>query len=116
MPILCCAAAAFSCTALNLTEGLEPSTCDGVTETCDDLNDLEPTGDPCQRWACDLETGYCAVLTTDADGDGAPAAGCGETPELEDCDDADAARFPGNTEVCDGIDNDCDDIVDPPPC
>ncbi len=30
----------------------------------------------------------------------------------EDCDDADATAFPGGTEICDGIDNDCDDAVD----
>ncbi|MCO4748001.1 MAG: hypothetical protein KC912_24625, partial [Proteobacteria bacterium] len=29
-----------------------------------------------------------------------------------DCDDADAARFPGNLEVCDGIDGDCDGTAD----
>jgi hypothetical protein len=40
----------------------------------------------------------------DADGDG--------SPEGEDCDDADATRAPGLTEVCDGVDNDCDDLVD----
>ena len=41
---------------------------------------------------------------TDDDGDGYSEC----TP---DCDDANAARFPGNSEVCDGLDNDCDAVV-----
>ena len=40
----------------------------------------------------------------DADGDGVAAA--------DDCDDADPDVFPGADEVCDGIDNDCDGLVD----
>ena len=40
----------------------------------------------------------------DADGDGSPAS--------EDCDDLDAASFPGAEEVCDGVDNDCDGVAD----
>ncbi len=32
---------------------------------------------------------------------------------LEDCDDGDATVFPGATEECDGVDNDCDGITDP---
>ncbi|MEC7945955.1 MAG: putative metal-binding motif-containing protein, partial [Myxococcota bacterium] len=40
----------------------------------------------------------------DEDGDGSPAG--------EDCDDSDPAVFPGADEVCDGVDNDCDDLVD----
>ena len=37
---------------------------------------------------------------TDVDGDG--------SPDTLDCDDADASNYPGNVEVCDGADNDCD--------
>ena len=41
--------------------------------------------------------------SADADGDGFPAS--------EDCDDSDPATFPGAVEACDGVDNDCDDLV-----
>ncbi|MEK7632529.1 MAG: putative metal-binding motif-containing protein [Patescibacteria group bacterium] len=48
---------------------------------------------------CDGSFGYA-----DADGDLVPAC--------EDCDDTNANAYPGNTEVCDGVDNDCEDTVD----
>jgi hypothetical protein len=41
---------------------------------------------------------------TDADGDGSP------TPD--DCDDANDAIYPGAPELCDELDNDCDDVID----
>ncbi|MFK7927788.1 MAG: MopE-related protein [Myxococcota bacterium] len=45
-----------------------------------------------------------ACAPEDADGDGVAA--------LLDCDDANAAVFPGANEICDGIDNDCSGVVD----
>jgi hypothetical protein len=35
-----------------------------------------------------------------------------ESTAGDDCDDQDPAISPGATEVCDGLDNDCDDVVD----
>ncbi len=33
-------------------------------------------------------------------------------PDLGDCDDSNPAIYPGATEVCDGVDNDCDGVAD----
>jgi hypothetical protein len=74
--------------------------------TCDD-------GDPCTTDSCDKTSGACSNVhvTLDVDGDGhyapLPDGTCGD-----DCDDTDPRAFPGNPEVCDGVDNDCDGIVD----
>ena len=45
-----------------------------------------------------------AVTKVDRDGDGSPAG--------EDCNDARDDIFPGATEICDGLDNDCDGEID----
>jgi hypothetical protein len=49
-----------------------------------------------------------AAGCSDCDGDG--------VERWRDCDDADASIFPGAGETCDGIDNDCDGLVDARPC
>jgi hypothetical protein len=47
---------------------------------------------------------FCIPRDTDIDGDGATA----ET----DCDEANPLRFPGATETCDTVDEDCDESID----
>lgn len=54
--------------------------------------------------ACNRGPGQPPPEDPDRDADGVPAS--------SDCDDDDARRRPGAPEVCDGVDNDCDALVD----
>lgn len=60
------------------------------------------TGEPSDEPAGD--GGGSTVAPVDADGDGSLST--------EDCDDADPEVFPGQAERCDGLDQDCDGLVD----
>lgn len=53
-------------------------------------------------------TGYMTITSKDADGDGYDSVDYGGT----DCDDSNASVYPGATEVCDEIDQDCDTVID----
>jgi hypothetical protein len=58
-----------------------------------------------------LLLGACAEPELiDVDGDGYFANA--ENPVDQDCDDLDAAMYPTNTEICDGLDNDCNGDID----
>ena len=46
----------------------------------------------------------CVPMDVDIDGDGSPAG--------EDCDETDPDKFPGNPEQCNGIDENCNDMID----
>lgn len=83
--------------------------CGGLDEDCDGSVD--------EGGASDALTWYL-----DADGDGygdaaSTQVGCsapsGYVADDTDCDDADSAVHPGAAEVCDGLDNDCDGLLDP---
>ena len=81
--------------------------CDGIDNDCSGAIDDEAT---------DFGTWYA-----DADGDGfgdadSPVSACaqpsGTVEDATDCDDSEALSYPGGSEVCDLIDNDCDGEVD----
>jgi hypothetical protein len=83
--------------------------CGGGDEDCDGLvDDQDPS----------LKAASTSVWYTDADSDGfgddatATNACAGGSAVGGDCDDADPGAFPGNAESCDGVDEDCNGIVD----
>ena len=89
-----------------------------AAEICNGLDD------DCNGWIDAADPGLTDGTTwyRDADGDGFgdpnhTTLDCnqpsGHTADNTDCDDLNAAAFPGGTEVCDGLDNDCDGVVDP---
>jgi len=83
---------------------------DGFSEFDGDCSDLDPTVFPgADDVFGDGEDSDCdGVDGVDADSDGF-ASSLGGGP---DCDDASASIHPAATEVCDDVDNDCDEQVD----
>jgi hypothetical protein len=88
-----------------------------VPSECEALNAGRTDVTPCFRYHCAADD-LCRLQPIDLDGDRhAPAScagseGCGSMLPCDDCDDTAAAAFPGQPEVCDGADNDCNLIVD----
>ncbi len=91
----------------------------GAAEICDDIdNDCDGEID---EEDASLDWTTAADWYADADGDGygtinQPVRACywaeGRAEVAGDCDDADSSVHPSASEVCDGIDNDCDGAID----
>jgi len=105
--------------------------CDGVDTDCDgqlSINETDLDGDsftPCEG-DCDDNDASLNLDDLDSDGYTSCAADCddndaslnpadldgdGYSPCAGDCDDDDSTRNPGITEICDGLDNNCDGQV-----
>ncbi len=94
--------AGFSC---DLHTGCRAGRACATTTDCADT-------DPCTvNERCDSATRVCLFDLLDGDHDGFPPRSCGGG----DCDDSHADVHPGATEVCNGIDDNCNGLVDEPP-
>lgn len=112
----------------------EPDECRSHRE-CDALNGQFDPGyyaiTACRRWQCSgtvidetqidtvgdpldlpLTRGTCVFGPVDLDNDLVPAPVCADEFAQTDCDDLRGSRRPGASEICDGLDNDCDGTLD----
>ena len=86
--------------------------CNGVDDDCDGVVD-EGDGGCGAGSVCVLSS--CYVLPVDADGDGYDNANPGDFGDdglPKDCNDNNANVNPGALEACNGVDDDCDGVVD----
>jgi len=103
---------------------------DSVESGGDDCNDDDASVNPDASESCDgvdndcdgeVDEGVSTTYYADADNDGfgdpdvamdACEALAGYVPNPDDCNDADSTIHPDAEELCDGLDNDCDDSID----
>ncbi len=123
--ILCALVSSCSLTALDEVQaeacivGVGPATDFSAAHAlcADRLGPSMPLDDACEAHVCALridDQAFCTIAAPDMDGDGVGAADCvSDASGLpRDCDDSNPAVAEGKSEICDGLDNDCDGRVD----
>ncbi len=121
-----CSMEASYCTDNDNTDGVNGLTCgaecdqdsDCYDTDCDNLDGCDAgtykdyhdmTNNCLLAGDCSCESNVCTDYTeiiTDGDGDGY------DTECDSDCDDTNLNVYPGAPELCDGLDNDCDELID----
>ncbi|MET0389975.1 MAG: putative metal-binding motif-containing protein [Polyangiales bacterium] len=112
------ALAGCSCGVLGLGD-FEIPTCSespGDRSPCRVLDERDGIADDaCEHWQCRGDAPGCVWGPRDADGDGHPDGAVCEglvDPARLDCDDHTANRHRAHPEICDGLDNNCNDVID----
>ena len=95
-------------------DDLDPAVEPGATELCNDVDDdcdsvVDDNASDALTWYFDADSdGYGRSTLTQMSCD-QPSS---YVDNADDCNDLSASAYPGNAEACDGLDNDCNSVVD----